>query len=302
MSWDCPHQRGRDMMCALRKRVCEPLAKGCILAGRFLTVSEKKEQTMNKQAESKTTSPSAADIRADGTVADLVLAHPALRPLLDRLGIDYCCGGKKPFAQAVRAAGHDLQTVIDNCHRTLRASAGAPAATDWARASVTELAGHILSTHHAFTRAQLTRIDGLLARVQRAHAAAHGDLLEQVRNIFDALRAELESHLAKEEQILFPAIQSIDGYLAGRNARPAIHCGRVAYPIRQMEAEHDSAGAALARLRALTGGYQAPPDACATFQALYEALPALEADLHEHIHLENNILFPRSVEQEERMT
>ena len=302
MSWDCPHQRGRDMMCALRKRVCEPLAKGCILAGRFLTVSEKKEQTMNKQAESKTTGPSADAIRANGTVADLVLAHPALRPLLDRLGIDYCCGGKKPFAQAVRAAGHDLQTVIDNCHRTLRASAGAPAATDWARASVTELAGHILSTHHAFTRAQLTRIDGLLARVQRAHATVHGDLLEQVRNIFDALRAELESHLAKEEQILFPAIQAIDGYLAGRNARPAIHCGRVAYPIRQMEAEHDSAGAALARLRALTGGYQAPADACATFQALYEALPALEADLHEHIHLENNILFPRSVEQEERMT
>ena len=98
MSWDCPHQRGRDMMCALRKRVCEPLAKGCILAGRFLVVSEKKEQTMNKQAESKTTSRPNDDIRADGTVADLVLAHPELRPLLDRLGIDYCCGGKKPFA------------------------------------------------------------------------------------------------------------------------------------------------------------------------------------------------------------
>ena len=301
MSWDCPHQRGRDMMCTLRRSVCEPLARGCILAGRFLTVSEKKEQTMNKQVASKPTVHQPGDIRADGTVADLVLAHPTLRPLLDRLGIDYCCGGKKPFAQAVRDAGHDLKTVMDNCRRTLQASAGAPAATDWGRATVTELADHILATHHAFTRSQITRIDGLLARVQRAHAAAHGALLEQVREIFDALRAELESHLAKEEQVLFPAIQAIDGYLAGRNARPAIHCGRVAYPIRQMEAEHDSAGAALARLRALTGGYQAPADACATFQALYEALPALEADLHEHIHLENNILFPRSVGQEERM-
>ena len=301
MSWDCPHQRGRDMMCALRRRVCEPLSKGCILAGRFLAVSEKKEQTMKKQAEPRPTATSVDDLRADGTVADLVLAHPALRPLLDRLGIDYCCGGKKPFAQAVRDAGHDLQTVMANCRRTLQASAGAPVATDWNRASVTELADHILATHHAFTRSQLARIDGLLARVQRAHAAAHGALLEQVREIFDALRAELESHLAKEEQVLFPAIQAIDGYLAGRNARPAIHCGRVAYPIRQMEAEHDSAGAALARLRALTGGYQAPADACATFQALYEALTALEADLHEHIHLENNILFPRSIAQEEHI-
>ena len=301
MSWDCPHQRGRDMMCALRRRICEPLSKGCILAGRFLTVSDKKEQTMNKQAASTTSSPSADVIRADGTVADLVLAHPALRPLLERLGIDYCCGGRKPFAQAVRDAGHDLKSVMDACQRTVQASASTPAATDWTRATVTALADHILATHHVFTRSQLERIDGLLVRVQRAHAAAHGAMLGEVRDIFDALRAELESHLAKEEQILFPAIQAIDGYLAGRNARPDIHCGRVAYPIRQMEVEHDTAGAALARLRSLTGGYQAPADACATFQALYEALPALEDDLHEHIHLENNILFPRSIGQEERM-
>ena len=301
MSWDCPHQRGRDMMCALRRRICEPLSKGCILAGRFLTVSDKKEQTMNKQAASTTSSPSADVIRADGTVADLVLAHPALRPLLERLGIDYCCGGRKPFAQAVRDAGHDLKSVMDACQRTVQASASTPAATDWTRATVTALADHILATHHVFTRSQLERIDGLLVRVQRAHAAAHGAMLGEVREIFDALRAELESHLAKEEQILFPAIQAIDGYLAGRNARPDIHCGRVAYPIRQMEVEHDAAGAALARLRSLTGGYQAPADACATFQALYEALPALEDDLHEHIHLENNILFPRSIVQEERM-
>jgi regulator of cell morphogenesis and NO signaling len=301
MSWDCPHQRGRDMMCALRRRICEPLSKGCILAGRFLTVSDKKEQTMNKQAASTTSSPSADVIRADGTVADLVLAHPALRPLLERLGIDYCCGGRKPFAQAVRDAGHDLKSVMDACQRTVQASASTPAATDWTRATVTALADHILATHHVFTRSQLERIDGLLVRVQRAHAAAHGAMLGEVREIFDALRAELESHLAKEEQILFPAIQAIDGYLAGRNARPDIHCGRVAYPIRQMEVEHDAAGAALARLRSLTGGDQAPADACATFQALYEALPALEDDLHEHIHLENNILFPRSIVQEERM-
>ena len=179
---------------------------------------------------------------------------------------------------------------------------GASTAADWPRASVTELADHIISTHHTFTRAKLARIDELLARVQRAHAAAHGALLEQVRGIFDGLRAELEPHLDKEEQVLFPAIRAIDGYLAGRNAWPVIHCGSLVNPIRQMEAEHDSAGAALARLRELTSSYQAPDDACPTFHALYEALPALESDLHEHIHLENNILFPRSVEQEERMT
>ena len=256
---------------------------------------------MKQKPDPKSAGRPADDIRADGTVADLVLAHPALRPVLERLGIDYCCGGRKPFAQAVLDAGHDLPTVLGVCRRTLQAPSGASTAADWPRASVTELADHIISTHHTFTRAKLARIDELLARVQRAHAAAHGALLEQVRGIFDGLRAELEPHLDKEEQVLFPAIRAIDGYLAGRNAWPVIHCGSLVNPIRQMEAEHDSAGAALARLRELTSSYQAPDDACPTFHALYEALPALESDLHEHIHLENNILFPRSIEQEERM-
>ena len=243
----------------------------------------------------------AAGIHTDGSVADFVLAHPELRPLLERLGIDYCCGGKEPFAQVIRDAGHDLQAVLAEARAMVAEAARRPPATDWASAAVTELARHIVGKHHSFTRTQLARVDGLLAKVQRAHARAHGAMLEQVRGSFDALNAELIPHLDKEEQILFPAIEAIDAHLAGRGGRPVIHCGSVANPIRQMELEHDSAGALLAILRKTTDGYRLLADACASFEALFEALPALENDLHEHIHLENNILFPRSLALEEQM-
>ena len=192
MSWDCPHQRGRETMCALRRRVCEPLAEGCVLAGRFRGLICKEEGQEMKTTE-QNAGGAPAEKWADATVGDVAAAHPALRPLLERLGIDYCCGGKKPFAAAVSETGHDLRAVLDECRGALQAAAGGAEATDWRKVSVTALADHIFATHHAFTREQLARIDGLLARVQRAHGAKHGAMLREVRQVFDALRTELLS-------------------------------------------------------------------------------------------------------------
>jgi regulator of cell morphogenesis and NO signaling len=255
-----------------------------------------------KTSETKSDNPDAANsLRPEQTVAEIVLRHPCLRARLEQLGIDYCCGGKKPLAAAVRDAGLDLETVLTVLKNALEHSTTAAPVTDWTAASLTDLANHILNTHHVFTKAQLPRIDMLLARVQKAHHTSHGPMLDELRRVFDPLRAELEAHLMKEEQILFPAIIAIDGFLSGRNGKPLVHCGSVAHPIRQMEHEHDGAGEILASLRRLTHNYQLPEDACQTFQALYEALAALEADLHEHIHLENNILFPGTIAQEATM-
>lgn len=240
-------------------------------------------------------------IHPEQTVAQIVLHHPRLRVCLEQLGIDYCCGGKKPLADAVQDAGLDLGTVLADLEQQRLQPSEASTETDWTQAPLSVLADHILDTHHVFTRTQLTRIDTLLAKVQRAHRAQHGLMLDTLRDAFDALRAELESHLEKEELILFPAIQAIDGFLAGRNARPVVHCGSIANPINQMEHEHDGAGALLATMRRITADYTLPEDACQTFSALYEALEALEADLHEHIHLENNILFPASLAQGQKL-
>lgn len=250
-----------------------------------------------------TTEPNhAREIRPDQTVAEIVISDPHLRARLEQLGVDYCCGGKKPLADAVKDARLDLDTVIADLEQRRLPGQTSAAATDWSAVPLTVLADHILGTHHVFTKTQLARADALLGKVQNAHRTMHGDMLDALRRSFDPLKAELEAHLMKEEQILFPAIKGIDGFMSGRNGRPAVHCGSVAYPIQQMEREHDGAGDLLAKMREVTGNYRLPNDACQTFKALYEALENLESDLHEHIHLENNILFPESMKQETAMS
>lgn len=256
---------------------------------------------MNTKSDKQKAGNRANAIRPEQTLGELVTHYPHLRTLLEQMGVDYCCGGKRTLAEAVKAAGLDPDATMADLEKRRAQDPSAAAATDWSAVSLSDLADHILVTHHVFTRTQLARIGMLLDKVQNAHRARHGDMLGALRSVFELLKADLETHLMKEEQILFPAIKGIDGFMAGRNARPEVHCGSVAHPIRQMEHEHDAAGAVLARMRGLTGNYRLPADACQTFKALYEALAELESDLHEHIHLENNILFPGSVKQEEAM-
>ncbi len=302
MSWECPHLDGEGETCDRLKGLCKPFSKGCLLYGKGQSMGTGREETtMNATAEKQKTGCRGKTIRPQQTLGELVTRYPRLRAHLEQLGIDYCCGGKRPLAEAVKAAGLELDATVADLEMNLTQDPAAAAATDWSAVTLSVLADHILDTHHVFTKTKLKRIDTLLEKVQNAHRARHGDLLGALRNAFDLLKADLEAHLMKEEQVLFPAIKGIDGFMAGRNVRPEVHCGSVAHPIRQMEHEHDAAGAVLARMRELAGNYRPPADACQTFQALYEALAALEADLHEHIHLENNILFPASMKQEASM-
>jgi len=169
---------------------------------------------------------------------------------------------------------------------------------DWSAVTLTVLADHILETHHVFMKKELPRLDALLGKVQKAHGARHGDMLQNVRRAFDSLRLEFDPHLAKEEQTLFPAIKRIDAFMSAKGPRPVVHLGSLAQTIRQMEHEHEDFGHRLGELRRLTGGYCPPADACPSLAALYDGLKAMEVDLHEHIHLENNILFPGSLKQE----
>lgn len=241
------------------------------------------------------------DFDKETTVADVAVRHPESKPVLEQLGLDYCCRGATTLERAARESGHTLAEVRAEIEKAVEAArAKSAAAKDWSAATVSELAEHIVSAHHVFMKTQLPRLAGLFDRVIAAHER-HGEMLRAVRKEFDGLREEIEAHLMKEEQILFPYIQQLDQYRPGSGPAPASHCGTVQNPIRQMMHEHENAGAALARMRELTSEYALPSGACATFEALYTGLKGIETDLHEHIHLENNILFPKAIEIEARV-
>lgn len=225
-------------------------------------------------------------------VGQLVVQRPARARVFERFGIDYCCGGQTPLHAACAAGGLDPQDVVRALHEA-DADLSLTGATDWTNASLADLVANIVDTHHAYLRRELPRLTQLVTKVRAAHGARRPELTE-VEAVYGDLRAELEAHMMKEERILFPMIET----MASGGACATVHCGSVQNPIRVMEHEHDSAGAALARLRELTAGYAPPADACNSYRALLGGLAELEADLHTHIHKENNILFPRAVELE----
>lgn len=225
-------------------------------------------------------------ISAAQTIREIAVQNPAATRVFERLGLDYCCGGHKPLADACADAKLSLNDVL----RSLEQAEPAPAAVqDWKSASLTELANHIIETHHGYVKSESPRIAALLAKVVRVHGQNHPELLK-VQEDFLALASELESHMMKEEQILFPYILQLDGGYAGE-----CRFGTVRNPIHMMTMEHDNAGNLLREIRSASANFQPPADACVSYQTLYRALLEFEADLHQHIHLENNILFPRAI-------
>lgn len=239
-------------------------------------------------------------IQADGqmTVRDLVGRYPQTRAVFEEYGIDYCCGGDKCLADAAREHGIELPTLVDAVKTALPAATGTTEAADkdWYAASLSELVGHIVEVHHGYMKAALPLLRSLVSTVLKVHGAHHGDVLRQVQALFAALDAELSTHLMKEEQVLFPYIVAAESRIRDGAAKPSAPFGSARNPISQMEREHESVGKVLAKLREVTGDYALPTDACPTFAAMYAELQRMEADLHQHIHLENNILFPRAIE------
>ncbi len=234
---------------------------------------------------------------ATKTVRELAVEHPAATRVFEALGIDYCCGGQKSLEEACSAAklsvDHVLQT-LEHAEAERRPSAQA---TDWQTASLASLIEHIIGTHHKFTREELARLDPLLDKVCKVHGQNHPELL-QVRRVFLGLSQELTMHMMKEEHILFPYIVQLEEAVGRRQSPPMSPFGTVQNPIHMMMTEHDSAGEALRQFRTLSSDYVPPADACVSYQTLYRALAEFEQDLHQHIHLENNILFPRAIGME----
>ncbi len=231
------------------------------------------------------------------TVREIALENPASIRIFESLGIDYCCGGKRPLSDACSRASVDLTRVLELLVQAGQEPVG-PEAAEWTGKPLSELIGQIVGKHHAYVRQETPRIDALLARVLARHGADRPEI-GQIEQLFSAVSQELSTHMLKEEQVLFPYIAKMEQAVQAGNPVPPAFFGTVQRPIANMVAEHDDAGALLARIRELSSGYKAPVGACPTYLGLYLALEEFEHDLHQHIHLENNALFPRAVEMEQ---
>jgi regulator of cell morphogenesis and NO signaling len=228
------------------------------------------------------------------TVREVAVELPGATRIFEKLGIDYCCGGGKALDEACLAAGVSADDVI-----ALLEEAGSTAAEarDWNAAPLSELVAHIVTRHHGFTREELVRVSNLLAKVCSVHGENHPEL-HRLHTVFQELKHELTSHMLKEEQVLFPYIENLETAVRRGEPVPTPYFGTVRNPVRMMMQEHDDAGQALRDLREVSSNYQVPADGCISFRTLYQALEEFERDLHQHIHLENNILFPRAAELE----
>ena len=216
-------------------------------------------------------------VTSSTTLADLAVTHPAASRVFRRHRLDFCCHGARPLAAACAERGLSTESVLAEIDREERGATASDAR--WDERPLDELVAHIVDVYHRGLREELKELVQMAAKVE----ARHADKASCPRG----LRAHLEevheavlSHLAKEEQILFPMVLAGRGRLAGG-------------PIHVMESEHDDHGESLQRTRRLTADLTAPEEACATWRALYLRLARLEADLMDHIHLENNVLFRR---------
>lgn len=230
------------------------------------------------------------------TVREIALEQPASIRVFEQFGIDYCCGGRKPLAQACEERSIEMKTVLAAIEEA--SATGGTAARDWSEASLEEICSQIVERHHAYIRTELPRLEMLAQKVVSRHGPNHPEL-EQIQELVGTLGEELLQHLSKEEMVLFPYIANLERNMADCGPRPLGCFGAVRNPIRVMITEHDAAGDAMARMRALSGGFVPPDGACPTYRGFYQALTEFEKDLHQHIHLENNVLFPRAIELDE---
>ena len=233
------------------------------------------------------------------TVRQIAVDNPEATRIFEKFGIDYCCGGNQPLEQACEKANISIDEVLDALEMAESTARAAQQVRDWNREPLSELIAHIKGTHHKYTREAIAEVTALLAKVCSVHGKNHRELLE-IRETYAGLAQELTTHLMKEEMVLFPYIERMEeAVIQGDPPLPAPF-GTVRNPVAMMEHEHDSAGHALRAIRKESSDFTPPADKCASYQTLYKALAAFEADLHQHIHLENNILFPRAIAMEQR--
>ncbi len=230
---------------------------------------------------------------ANATVGEVVAIDFRAADVFERFGIDFCCGGRRSFDEACHQAAADPAAVM----RELDALPSTTDEEDVSEWPLDRLIDHIVSRYHTDVRSALLTITRYLTTLEGVHGQRHPELA-RVRMYFEQLGQDLLQHLVIEEQVLFPYVRDLAGHPHDRSVVSNSPFGTVENPIRMMERDHREAAEALHLIRELTQEYTTPPDGCTTYAACMAALDRFERDLHRHVHLENNLLFPKAVELE----
>ncbi|GAA4300861.1 iron-sulfur cluster repair di-iron protein [Nibribacter koreensis] len=232
------------------------------------------------------------------SIGELVAKDFRKAQVFKKYGIDFCCGGKKSIAQVCEEKGIDAQQVEQELN-ALTDTAAVPD-TDFQSWDLSFLADYIVNIHHKYVREAIPALYEYTTKIARVHGGRHPELIEVAKH-FTNVANELESHMPKEERVLFPFIKQLnEAKQKGEKLTPPAF-GSLQNPINMMEMEHEAAGGELEAIRTLTHDYALPEDACATYQVAFAKLQEFEDDLFRHIHLENNILFPKALELEKEV-
>lgn len=231
------------------------------------------------------------------TVRELAIEIPNATRTFEKLGIDYCCGGSRSLDDACVHAHVQLENVLNELANGSVKPAADSNGQHLGNGPLNQLIENIVGTHHAYVKQELPRLQRLLHKVVSVHGKTRPEL-GKIRDVFQGMADELTAHMMKEERILFPYIVTMENAVKDGRPKPRPAFGTVSNPIHMMELEHDSAGAALKEIAALSSNHEPPEGACFSYRTLYAALKEFETNMHKHVHLENNILFPRAIAME----
>lgn len=233
------------------------------------------------------------------TIGEMVTKDYRKAQIFKKLGIDFCCGGKKTLSEISAKKGisvADIKKELEAANNVENNSCG----LNFDKWEIDFLSDYVISTHHQYCRESIPFITELARKVARVHGAGHPEVVK-VAEVFERIAADLTLHMMKEEKILFPYIKELVTAKKSGNKMEAKSFETVDTPIRVMEMEHEQVGEDLGEIRELTSGYSLPADACNSYTILYKKLEEFENDLHKHVHLENNILFPKASKMEKEL-
>lgn len=227
------------------------------------------------------------------SLAQIVTGNHLSAAVFEKYHLDFCCKGKRSLKQACDEQNIAIEELLPELEKI---ASGASITTGYPFDKLTQaqLIDHIVSTHHAYVKNELPQLLTYAEKVASKHGENHPELFK-IFELVAAVKEEMELHMKKEEQVLFPRIQEIETITAQQKENPQLNISYLQAPISIMEQEHDHAGALTAEIRQLTNNYIPPQDACTTYKLLFASLQAFETDLHQHVHLENNLLFPNAI-------